>query len=218
MKNIIFIAPPAAGKGTQAKFISKEYNIPHIATGDLLREEIEKNTEIGIQIKEDMDKGNLVSDSILESILKNKLSTCKNGFILDGYPRNISQAKILEEILKELNQDLGVVIYLDIDKKLALNRALGRITCPKCGASFNEIIENSKPKNIGICDYCNSTLVKRSDDNEESFLNRFDTYLNKTKELIDYYNDLGVLRTIKIDDNSTPKSDYKKIKEILEND
>ena len=221
MPNIVLLGAPGCGKGTLAKHLVKEMGYVHFSTGDMFREIIQTPTELGKKIKAIMDSGSLISDDITNEMIKTYIEKAlkeNKHFILDGYPRNISQAKILEEILKELNQDLGVVIYLDIDKKLALNRALGRITCPKCGASFNEIIENSKPKNIGICDYCNSTLVKRSDDNEESFLNRFDTYLNKTKELIDYYNDLGVLRTIKIDDNSTPKSDYKKIKEILEND
>ena len=110
------------------------------------------------------------------------------------------------------------MVFLDIDKSLAMKRALSRVVCSKCGLSYNLINKEYAPLKEGICDNCGSLLKTRSDDNEESFLNRFDTYLIKTKELIDYYNDLGVLRTIKIDDNSTPKSDYKKIKEILEND
>ena len=121
MKNIIFIAPPAAGKGTQAKLVSTEYNIPHISTGDLLREEMAKNTEIGISIKEDMDKGNLVSDEVITTLLKNRItkSDCLNGYILDGYPRNLSQAKLYNNLLEDLKYDENIVIFFDIDKDTA---------------------------------------------------------------------------------------------------
>lgn len=144
MKNIIFIAPPAAGKGTQSKLVSAEYNIPHISTGDLLREEVNSGSDLGVYLKQEMDKGNLISDETITTLLKNRLSKsdCKNGYILDGYPRNVTQAKIYENLLKELNKDLGSVIFLDIDKSLALERTLSRIVCPNCGASYNLNIED----------------------------------------------------------------------------
>ena len=139
MKNIIFIAPPAAGKGTQAKLISSEYNIPHISTGDLLREEMAKNTEIGQSIKKDMESGNLVSDEVITLLLKNRItkSDCQEGFILDGYPRNLAQAKILNNLLEELNIEKYYVIFFNIDKETALKRTLSRIICPNCGSSYN---------------------------------------------------------------------------------
>lgn len=220
MKNIIFIAPPAAGKGTQAKLISEKYNIPHISTGELLREEINKGTELGKKINEVIVSGKLVNDELVLKLLKNKIldETCKNGYILDGYPRSLNQALAYEKLLKELHKDLGVVIFLDIDKDLALKRTLGRVVCDKCGRSYNELIESAFPKKKGICDYCNTKLSKRSDDNEDSFVKRFDTYMNTTKEVIDYYKKQNVLYDIKITEKGTPESDFERIREILEND
>ncbi len=217
MKNIIFIAPPAAGKGTQSKLVSAEYNIPHISTGDLLREEVNSGSDLGVYLKQEMDKGNLISDETITTLLKNRLSKsdCENGYILDGYPRNVTQAKIYENLLKELNKDLGSVIFLDIDKSLALERTLSRIVCPNCGASYNLNIEALKPIKEGICDKCNNTLKIRSDDNKETFLNRFDTYINNTKELIDYYDKLGVLSRIKINKEDSAQDIFNEIKKII---
>lgn len=217
MKNIIFIAPPAAGKGTQSKLVSAEYNIPHISTGDLLREEVNSGSDLGVYLKQEMDKGNLISDETITTLLKNRLSKsdCANGYILDGYPRNVTQAKIYENLLKELNKDLGSVIFLDIDKSLALERTLSRIVCPNCGASYNLNIESLKPIKEGICDKCNNTLKIRSDDNKETFLNRFDTYINNTKELIDYYDKLDVLSRIKINKEDSAQDIFNEIKKII---
>ena len=220
MKNIIFIAPPAAGKGTQAKLISEEYNIPHISTGELLREEINACTKLGKEINEIIISGKLVSDELVLELLKEKIldSSCKNGYILDGYPRSLNQALEYEKLLSELNKDLGVVIFLDIDKELALKRTLGRVVCDNCGRSYNELISSAFPKKKGYCDYCKTKLSKRTDDNHDSFIKRFDTYMNTTKEVIDYYKNKNVLYNIKITEDGTPQSDFKKIKEILEND
>ena len=178
MKNIIFIAPPAAGKGTQAKMLSEKYNIPHISTGDLLREEAAKSTELGMMIKDIISSGKFVSDQIITSLLEKRLmrEDCNNGYILDGYPRNLEQAKIYEDLLKNLNKDLGIVIFFDIDKELAKKRTLSRIVCPECGTSYNLEVTALKPKLEGICDKCNSRLNIRSDDNAESFITRFDTF------------------------------------------
>lgn len=200
MKNIIFIAPPAAGKGTQSKLVSEEYNIPHISTGDLLREEIAKDTELGRSIKNDMESGNLVSDEVITTLLKNRITSpdCKNGYILDGYPRNISQAKTYNDLLTELGYDKGVVIFFDIDKDLALKRTLSRIICSNCGSSYNLNVPDLKPKKDNICDRCGKELKTRNDDTEEVFIHRFETYMNSTKELIDYYKNLGMLHTIEV--------------------
>ena len=216
MKNIIFIAPPAAGKGTQAKLVSAEYNIPHISTGDLLREEMAKGSEIGISIKKDMDAGNLVSDEVITTLLKNRIikSDCKNGFILDGYPRNLAQAKTYNNLLDELNLEKGVVIFFDIDKDIALKRTLSRVVCQNCGSSYNLLIEELKPRKENICDRCNHELKTRTDDTEEVFIHRFDTYINSTKDLIEYYQNLGLLHKIDVEEKSA-ETIFEEVKEIL---
>ena len=216
MKNIIFIAPPAAGKGTQAKLVSEQYNIPHISTGDLLREEMSKKTEIGLSIQSDMDKGNLVSDEVITTLLKNRItkSDCLNGFILDGYPRNLAQAKKYNDLLDELNLDKGVVIFFDIDRETALKRTLSRIICPNCGSSYNLLINELKPHKENICDRCNHELKTRTDDTEEVFRHRFDTYINSTKDLIEYYNNLGLLHKIDVSDKKA-EIIFEEVKEIL---
>ena len=216
MKNIIFIAPPAAGKGTQAKLVSAEYNIPHISTGDLLREEMAKGSEIGISIKKDMDAGNLVSDEVITTLLKNRIikSDCKNGFILDGYPRNLAQAKTYNNLLDELNLEKGVVIFFDIDKDIALKRTLSRVVCQNCGSSYNLLIEELKPRKENICDRCNHELKTRTDDTEEVFIHRFDTYINSTKDLIEYYQNLGLLHKIDVEEKSA-ETIFGEVKEIL---
>ena len=220
MKNIIFIAPPAAGKGTQAKLLSNKYSIPHISTGELLREESNKTTELGRKIKEIISSGKFVNDEIITSLLKLRLmrEDCNNGYILDGYPRNIEQAHIYEDLLKSINKDLGIVIFFDIDKDLAMERTLSRIACPHCGTSYNLLVNELKPKLEGICDKCNSSLEIRSDDTPESFITRFDTYINKTQSLIDYYKEKNVLREIKVEKDLSAQDIFSKIKEIINND
>jgi adenylate kinase len=215
MKNIIFIAPPAAGKGTQSKLVSALYNIPHISTGDLLREEVSKGTDLGSEIKEKLDNGIFVSDDLILELIKKRIneSDCGNGYILDGYPRNVEQALAYDNLLKELGKDLGVVIYMDIDKYLALERMRSRVVCSNCGASYN--LMAVKPKVDGICDRCGQELKSRKDDNEETFLSRFNTYMEKTSNLIDYYQEKGVLESIKIEKEMTPEDIFERIKEIV---
>lgn len=214
MKGIIFIAPPAAGKGTQAAMLSSKYKMPHISTGEILRN-AQDNTERGKYITNEMAQGHFVSDEIILELLKERLlqSDCNNGYILDGFPRNIEQAKHYEEILANLNKDLGYVIVLDIDKEVAKNRIVGRVSCPKCGSVFNELFEETKPLVSNICDKCGSELIRRADDNVETFENRFDTYLVKTKPLIDYYDKKNVLYHV----NTTLGKDntFKQIEAIM---
>lgn len=219
MKNIIFIAPPAAGKGTQAKLVSTEYNIPHISTGDLLRDEMNKGSQIGKSIKKDIESGNLVSDEVITTLLKNRItkSDCSNGYILDGYPRNLLQAKSYDDLLKELGIDNPVVIFFDINRKTALKRTISRIICPNCGSSFNLMIEGLKPKKENICDRCNSKLQTRTDDTEEVFIHRFDTYLKSTKDLIEYYQNKGLLHKVDVS-NKDVETIFEEVKEILNND
>lgn len=220
MKNIIFIAPPAAGKGTQAKLLAEKYNIPHISTGDLLREETAKDTELSLKIKEIMESGGLVNDDIITELLRNRLvqNDCDNGYILDGYPRNLEQAKIYENLLKEINKDLGVVIFLDIDKELAMKRTLSRIICSNCGTSYNLIVESLKPKKENICDKCLFDLKTRDDDNEITFINRFDTYVEKTQSLIDYYKNKNVLEVVSVLEHKSALDIFKEIEDIVNND
>lgn len=202
MKSLIFIAPPAAGKGTQSEIISKKYNIPSISTGDLLRDARNQDNEIGRIIREKQDKGLLVDDEIVLNLLKNRLneSDCENGYILDGFPRNTSQAIAYEKILNELNKELGIVILLEAPKELLMKRITGRVSCPKCKAVYNELFDHMKPVKEGICNNCGTSLVKRSDDNEETFNQRFQTYIDKTEPLINYYKEKGNL--YKVDSTS----------------
>ena len=217
MKNIIFIAPPAAGKGTYAQLIAEKYNIPHISTGDLLREEVAKSTQLGLKIKGIIEKGALVDDDLMTELLKNRLikSDCNNGYILDGYPRNIKQAMIYDDLLKSINKELGVVIFLDIDKNLAMKRALSRIVCSNCGTSYNLIVSELKPKQENICDKCNHNLNVRNDDNEETFIARFDTYIENTESLINYYKDKNVLEVVKVLEELSALEVFKNIEEII---
>ena len=216
MKNIIFIAAPAAGKGTISAKVCTEYNIPHISTGDLLRNEIAASSKIGMEIKSAMARGEFVSDEVITKLLKKRLEAkdCKKGYILDGYPRNISQAKTYDNILKELNYDEGLVVFLDIDKSLAMKRALSRVVCSKCGLSYNLINKEYAPLKEGICDNCGSSLKTRSDDNEESFINRFDTFMKETYPLLEYYENKGNLLKIKVD-NITTEDIFDEIKKVI---
>ena len=216
MKNIIFIAPPAAGKGTASALVCEKYNIPHISTGDLLRDEIANQTKLGVEIKDAMARGEFVSDEVITKLLKKRLSLkdAKKGYILDGYPRNIKQAEIYDDLLKELSYDMGVVIFLDIDKDTAMKRALSRVVCSKCGLSYNLINKEYAPIKEGICDNCKSPLKTRSDDNEESFINRFDTYMKETYPLIEFYEKKGNLLKIKVDDMTVDEI-FDEIKKVI---
>lgn len=208
MKNIIFIAPPAAGKGTQSNMLKEKFGYNHISTGDMLREAINSGSEIGKEVKNIIDKGELVSDDLIIKLVKNKLtSTDGKPFILDGFPRTLNQAKSLDEILT----DDYIVIYLDLDESEAINRITGRLTC-NCGKSYNVNIEELKPKVDGICDNCGSILIKRDDDNVESFKVRFKTFLDNTDSILKYYEDKEKL--IKIDVNKDVQDIFESILEV----
>lgn len=194
MKNVIFIAPPAAGKGTQSNMLV-DLGYIHISTGDMLREEIAKESSLGLKIKDIMNSGELVSDEIVFELIENKLRTTNKPFILDGFPRTLNQAKLLDELLSDLNIDNYKVIYLEIELEEALKRALGRLTC-KCGASYNSEFTALMPKVAGICDKCGSALEKRCDDNEESFKVRFETFIKNNEPIINFYKSKNRLYTI----------------------
>lgn len=189
MKNVLFIAPPAGGKGTQSEMLVENFDYIHISTGDLLRE-LDKTTPLGKMVESLLKEGKMIDDDIVLDLLKGKMKTL-NGrpFILDGFPRNIAQAESLELLLKDLNLSLDAVIELDVPYDVLLKRAIGRVTCPKCKATFNTFFK--KPQIEGICDKCGSELVHRSDDTEETFKVRYDTYVELTMPLIDFYKDRG---------------------------
>lgn len=215
MKNIILIAAPAAGKGTEANLIKEEYNIPHISTGDLLRNATKSDDPKFLKVKEVLAKGELVSDDIVVELLKDRITKddCSNGYILDGFPRNIDQAIIYENMLKELNKDIGIVIVIDLDKKIAKSRISGRVSCPKCGKVYNTNIKETMPKQDGICDDCKVELVKRSDDNADTYEERYNSYVEKTQPLIDYYNSKNVL--YHVDGSSSKEITHEQVKKIL---
>lgn len=213
MKNIIFIAPPAAGKGTESEFLVSEYGYIHISTGEILRQKQNDGSELGNHIKWLLSEGKLVEDEIVTELLKEKLSNINGPFILDGYPRTIYQAKVLNEVLDNLNLNIGAVIYLNVDSDTAMRRAIGRITCPKCNKIYNKYFDNMKPKVVNICDNCGIELIGRSDDNEESFKIRFDTYLKNTKPLLDFYDSKGLLKII--DKFNTPSVTHEEVKKVI---
>ena len=212
MKNLILIAPPAAGKGTLSEALVNGYNYTHISTGDLLREKQNDGTELGNEIKELMQSGSLVSDDIVTALLKEKLSTIEGPFILDGYPRNLKQADILADLLKELDLTIGQVIYINVSKEVAMERALGRISCPQCNKIYNKYNPEMQPSVEGICDICGEKLIGRSDDNEESFKVRFDTYVSNTKPLLDYYEKQNLLY---ITEACTAKEVFEETKKVI---
>ena len=198
MKDIILIAPPAAGKGTQSKLLQEKYHIPHISTGDLLRAATKEQSELGDIIRKTIETGALVSDDIVLRLLEERISKddCKNGYILDGFPRNINQAEKYLELLNKLNRPLGDVIYLDASKDVTKKRIIGRLSCPTCGAVYNDQIEDNKPKMFGTCDICHGALSKRDDDNEETFEKRYQTFMKETYPLVNYFRSKGCLFTV----------------------
>ncbi len=211
MKSVIFIAPPASGKGTQSQRLI-ELGYKHISAGDMLRCEINKGSKLGLNIKSLMASGSLVSDEIVFELINQELKNNTKPFILDGFPRTINQVQLLDKLFKELNINNYEVIYLSLGLEEALKRTLGRLTC-KCGASYNINYENLKPKVENICDICGSELVKRDDDNEESFKTRFNTFVTNIEPIIEFYKNEGKLHII------DASKDYKiiadEIKEIL---
>lgn len=217
MMNIILIAPPAAGKGTQSKLISSEYNIPHISTGDLLRDEVASGSVMGNFLKEAMDRGELISDDTMVNLLRTRITKvdCNNGYILDGYPRNVEQAIIYDNMVQDLGMNVGIVIFMDIDKEITLKRTIGRMVCSACGASYNKDIPELNPRLTGFCDKCGHTLEVRSDDSIETAMARYDTYINNTKPLIEYYRNKGMLREIKVLATDSTSDVFNKIKSII---
>lgn len=185
--NLVLLGPPGAGKGTQAKILSGGLFLRHISAGDLLREELKKDSDLGKQAKKYIDAGDLVPDSLVTKLIEQKIleEQGRKGFILDGFPRNQAQAQSLDGILKPHNLKIDLVVYLESSQAIIIQRLSGRRVCQKCFANFH--LKNLPPKNDNFCDYCGGALYQRPDDKEETIKNRLKVYLESTASLIDYY-------------------------------
>jgi adenylate kinase len=203
--NIILLGAPGAGKGTQAVQVAAHYGIPHISTGDIFRKNLKEGTPVGLKAKAYMDAGKLVPDEIVIELVEGRLAEpdCKNGYLLDGFPRTIAQAEALDKITK-----IEYVVNLDVDLSKLLARIVGRRTCAKCGAGFNTASYSGT-----VCDQCGGELVQRADDTEETVRVRLDAYKNQTAPLIDYYAKKGVLKTV--DGMKTIPEVFDEIKTVL---
>ena len=210
---IIMLGAPGAGKGTQAKQIAGKYSIPHISTGDIFRANIKNGTELGKKAKEYMDQGLLVPDELTCDLVVDRIGQddCKNGFVLDGFPRTIPQAEALTNALNELGQKMDYAIDVDVPDENIVKRMSGRRACLECGATYHVV--SIPPKKEGICDACGSELVLRDDDKPETVQKRLDVYHEQTQPLIDYYKEAGILKSV---DGTQPMEDvFAEIVKIL---
>ncbi len=217
-KELIFLGPPACGKGTQTTKLAEFLNLPHVDTGSLLRAEIKNQTPDGVVAKSFIDKGQLVPVDLVAKIIKNRLSQddCRDGYILDGYPRSVEQADKLDVINNEINSKRDVevdfkAIYFDIDTNVLVERIVNRRSCPVCGEIYN--LAFKAPKKDGVCDKCGTELVQRKDDTREVAQARFDTYFNETAPLIEYYKNKGTLKTI--DANGSIDEVWERLLEVI---
>ena len=210
---VIMLGAPGAGKGTQAKMIAEKYSIPHISTGDIFRANIKNGTDLGKDAKTYIDAGKLVPDELTVKILLDRVKEddCKDGYVLDGFPRTIPQAEVLENALKELNDSVDFAINVDVPDENIVRRMGGRRACLSCGATYH--IEHIPPKKEGICDKCGAELVLRDDDKPETVLNRLKVYHEQTQPLIDFYEKKGILKNV--DGTVDMKDVFKAITDIL---
>lgn len=210
---LLIMGRPGAGKGTQAVNIREYYNIPHISTGDIFRANLKEKTKLGLLAKEYMDKGQLVPDSLTNDLVKDRLSQadCKNGFLLDGFPRNIAQAQALDEFLKENNEALDAVLDIDVKPEVLIDRIVGRRVCKNCGATYH--IKNNPSKQEGICDKCGGELMQRADDTYDTAYSRLKVYDEQTAPLLDYYRGQHLLKSVNGDQNFAKV--FEDIKKVL---
>lgn len=215
-REMIFLGPPACGKGTQTNRLAEYFNLPHVDTGSLLRAEIKSESENGKIAKQYIDKGQLVPVELVAKIIKDRLAQndCEEGYILDGFPRSAEQADMLTKINEELDGDKEVsfkAVYFDLDQEILISRIVNRRSCPKCGEIYN--IKFHPPKTEGVCDKCGTELTQRKDDNEETAKARFETYFRETAPLVDYYKNKDVLRTI--DANGTIDEVWERLLKVV---
>ncbi len=210
---IVMLGAPGAGKGTQAKMIAERYQIPHISTGDIFRMNIKNGTELGKEAKTYMDAGKLVPDELTVKILLDRVSNedCKNGYVLDGFPRTIPQAEVLTDALNKLNDKIDYAINVDVPDENIVNRMGGRRSCPSCGQVYHVV--HMPPKQDGVCDKCGAGLVQRDDDKPETVSQRLNVYHDQTQPLIEYYEKAGVLKNV--DGTKDQKEVFEAITEIL---
>lgn len=194
--NLILLGPPGAGKGTQAVRIVEKYNIPHISTGDIFRKNIKEGTELGKRAQEYMNKGELVPDDLVIEIATTRLleDDCKDGFLLDGFPRTVHQAEKLDEFLKKHGKKIDKALDINVEKEELMRRLIGRRVCKACGATYH--VDTMPPKKEGICDQCGGELYQRADDTEETVENRIEVYNSQTKPLVEYYQAAGTIEHI----------------------
>lgn len=215
-REMIFLGPPACGKGTQTNRLAEYFNLPHVDTGSLLRAEIKSESENGKIAKQYIDKGQLVPVELVAKIIKDRLAQkdCEEGYILDGFPRSAEQADMLTKINEELDGEKKVsfkAVYFDLDQEILISRIVNRRSCPKCGEIYN--IKFHPPKTEGVCDKCGTELTQRKDDNEETAKARFETYFRETAPLVDYYKNKEVLRTI--DANGTIDEVWERLLKVV---
>ncbi|MEO2077703.1 MAG: adenylate kinase [Bacillus sp. (in: firmicutes)] len=194
--NLVLMGLPGAGKGTQAERIVEKYGIPHISTGDMFRAAMKEGTELGLQAKSFMDKGELVPDEVTIGIVRERLSKedCQKGFLLDGFPRTVPQAEALENLLADLEKKIDYVINIDVDKSILMDRLTGRRICKDCGSTYHLVF--NPPAKEGVCDRCGGELYQRADDNAETVQNRLDVNIKQSAPLLAFYEEKGYLRTI----------------------
>lgn len=211
--NLLIMGPAGAGKGTMSDLILKEYDIPHISTGDMLRENVRNNTQLGKEAKSYMDAGKLVPDDVINAMVEDRLlqPDCQSGYLLDGFPRTLVQAKAFEKIEEKIGKPVESVIALEVGFDSLVERITGRRICPKCGAIYH--IHNKPSKVEGICDVCGSTLTQRKDDTEEQLKVRMDEYEKSTKPVIDFYEVRGVVNHI--DASKSTGEVFEQVKQAL---
>lgn len=214
MRNLILLAVQGAGKGTLAKALKEKYGYAHISMGDILRERASVGDELGNKIKDMIDNGIFVPNDIIYQAVEYKINQpeCDNGYILDGFPRNLEQAEGYDKILSKLGKDIGIVINLTIPNELLKQRIIGRRMCKDCGAIYNIYSDTMKPQKEGICDKCNGQLYQRADDNEEAMKTRLETYFKVTEPVIDYYKQKGIIYEI---DSTDKNKTLKDIEDLL---
>ncbi|MCD7036599.1 adenylate kinase [Metabacillus sp. GX 13764] len=211
--NLVLMGLPGAGKGTQAERLVEEYKVPHISTGDMFRAAIKEETELGLEAKSFMDKGELVPDEVTIGIVRERLgkNDCEKGFLLDGFPRTVAQAEALENILADMNRKLDYVINIKVDQDILMERLTGRRICKNCGATYHLVF--NPPAKEGVCDKCGGELYQRDDDNEETVGNRLEVNLKQSQPLLDFYEKKGYLRDI--DGQQDINKVFADIKELL---